>query len=65
MFIVFSPPPPNVHALRDCLTMSLMWLVLSIPSPTYMEKEKGKKTLSKSKNQRKQNNPNLIIFTNG
>jgi hypothetical protein len=30
--------------------MSLMWLVLSILPPTYMEKEKGKKTLSKSKN---------------
>jgi hypothetical protein len=64
MFIVFSPPLSNVHALRDCLTMSLMWLVLSIPPPTYMEK-KGKKTLSKNKKQRKQNIANLIILTSG
>jgi hypothetical protein len=50
LFIVFFPPPLNVHALKDSLTMSLMWLVLSILPPTCMEKEKGKKILSKSKN---------------
>jgi hypothetical protein len=42
-----------------------MWVVLSIPPPTYMEKQKGKKTLSKCKNQRKQNIANLIILTCG
>jgi hypothetical protein len=42
-----------------------MWLVLSIPPSTCMEKEKGKKTLSKSKNQRKQNIAILIILTSG
>jgi hypothetical protein len=40
-----------------------MWLVLSILPPTCMEKEKGKRTLFKSKNQRKLNITNLIILT--
>jgi hypothetical protein len=43
MFIVFSPPPLDVHALKDYLRMSLMWLVLSIPPATYMEKQRVRK----------------------
>jgi hypothetical protein len=35
------------------------------PSTNLMEKQKEKKTLSKSKNQRKQNIANLIILTCG
>jgi hypothetical protein len=28
-------PPPDVHAFKDYLTTSEMWLVLSILPPTY------------------------------
>jgi hypothetical protein len=46
---MFFPPALDVHALRDCLTMSLIWFVLSIPPSTCMEKEKSKKKMSKAK----------------
>jgi hypothetical protein len=63
---VFFPLALDVHALKDCLTMSLTsWLVLLIPPSTCMEKEKGKKALSKNKNQIKQNIAILIILTCG
>jgi hypothetical protein len=62
---MFFPPALDVHALRDCLTMSLIWFVLSIPPSTCMEKEKSKKKMSKSKNQRKQNIAILIILRGG
>jgi len=47
---MFYPPLQDVHALRDYLIMSLMWLVLSVLPPTCVEKKKGKKTLLKNKN---------------
>ncbi len=47
--MVFSPPPLDVHAFKDYLTTSKMWVVLSIPPPTYGmgNNKQGKKKLKK------------------
>ncbi len=42
--MVLSPHPPNVCEFKDYLTTSKMWVILSIPPPTYgMGNNKGKK----------------------
>jgi len=55
--IVFSPPPPNVHAFRDCLTTFEIWVVLSIPPPTCgmgNNKQKIKRTKANDKTKKLQ-----------
>jgi hypothetical protein len=52
--MVLSAPPPNVCEFKDYLTTSEMWVIISIPPPTYWMGN------NKEKNPRTNEKPNTI-----